>query len=114
MMIVLTRSALDIRAGVIGLTTALILSRGDNNDEVEEGERRGRGRKEYEITVAAKYMPGDFDVEYASPWAGANYLPLVINMNIVTHVVFVILFLIREVAKIDSDLFSRGFGEFRL
>jgi D-amino-acid oxidase len=21
-------------------------------------------------------MPGDYDIEYASPWAGANYLPV--------------------------------------
>lgn len=31
----------------------------------------------YNITVAAKHMPGDYDIEYASPWAGADYLPLV-------------------------------------
>ncbi|CAC9889793.1 unnamed protein product [Aureobasidium pullulans] len=31
--------------------------------------------KNYSITVAAKHMPGDYDIEYASPWAGANYLP---------------------------------------
>src|SRR5271156_818234 len=47
------------RAGVAGLTTALLLSRKPN----------------YIITVAAKHMPGDYDIEYASPWAGANYLP---------------------------------------
>ena len=22
-------------------------------------------------------MPGDYDIEYSSPWAGANYMPLV-------------------------------------
>jgi D-amino-acid oxidase len=33
--------------------------------------------KNYSITVAAKHMPGDYDIEYASPWAGANYLPYV-------------------------------------
>lgn len=38
-----------------------------------------RSKKRYEITVAAKYMPGDYDVEYASPLAGANYLPLVLK-----------------------------------
>lgn len=32
----------------------------------------------YHITVAAKNMPGDYDIEYASPWAGAHYNPLVI------------------------------------
>jgi len=46
------------RAGVAGLTTALLLSRNKN----------------YKIAVAAKHMPGDYDIEYASPWAGANYM----------------------------------------
>jgi len=49
------------RAGVSGLTAAFILSK----------------TKNYTITVAAKHMPGDYDIEYASPWAGANYLPYV-------------------------------------
>lgn len=48
-----------VRAGVSGLTTALLLSR----------------TKRYDITLIAKHMPGDSDIEYASPWAGANYLP---------------------------------------
>lgn len=48
------------RAGVIGLTTALVLSK----------------HKNLNITVLAKHMPGDYDIEYASPWAGANYLPV--------------------------------------
>ncbi|KAJ5376421.1 FAD dependent oxidoreductase [Penicillium cosmopolitanum] len=52
-----------IGAGVAGLTTALLLS-----------ERSG-----YRITVAAKHMPGDYDAEYASPWAGANYMPVSIR-----------------------------------
>ena len=47
------------RAGVAGLTTALLLSK----------------RARYKITVAAKHMPGDYDIEYASPWAGADYMP---------------------------------------
>lgn len=46
-------------AGVIGLTTALWLSK----------------HSDHRITVVAKFMPGDYDIEYASPWAGANYLP---------------------------------------
>lgn len=45
--------------GVSGLTTALVLSRIEGND----------------VTVVAKHMPGDYDVEYASPWAGANIMP---------------------------------------
>lgn len=46
-------------AGVIGLTTAMLLSQDANN----------------KVMVAAKHMPGDYDIEYTSPWAGANYLP---------------------------------------
>ncbi|KAM3424069.1 hypothetical protein BST61_g11380 [Cercospora zeina] len=45
-------------AGVSGLTTALLLA-----------------RKGHHVTVVAKHMPGDYDIEYASPWAGANYFP---------------------------------------
>ena len=47
------------RAGVTGLTTALLLSK----------------NAQYKVTVAAKHMPGDYDIEYASPWAGANFVP---------------------------------------
>lgn len=47
-----------VSAGVSGLTTALLLAK--------------NGHK---ITLVAKHMPGDYDIEYASPWAGANYLP---------------------------------------
>jgi hypothetical protein len=49
------------RAGVAGLTSSLLLSRNPS----------------YKITVAAKHMPGDYDIEYGSPWAGANYMPSV-------------------------------------
>lgn len=47
-----------------GLTTALLLSK----------------KPGYRILVAAKYMPGDYDIEYASPWAGANYMPYVMQI----------------------------------
>ena len=47
------------RAGVAGLTTALLLSR----------------QQRYKIVVIAKHMPGDYDIEYASPWAGAAFMP---------------------------------------
>ncbi|KAJ5939271.1 hypothetical protein N7466_002405 [Penicillium verhagenii] len=47
-------------AGVTGLTTAYLLSKDPAN----------------KITVLAKHMPGDYDIEYASPWAGANYMPV--------------------------------------
>lgn len=46
-------------AGVSGLTCALQLAK----------------RKEHAVTVVAKHMPGDYDIEYTSPWAGANVLP---------------------------------------
>ncbi|KAG6099252.1 hypothetical protein E4U14_007330 [Claviceps sp. LM454 group G7] len=47
-------------AGVSGLTSALLLSKNKANA----------------VTVIAKHMPGDYDIEYASPWAGANFLPM--------------------------------------
>lgn len=49
---------LVLGAGVIGLTTALVL------------------RENYptsNITVVAKHFPGDRSIEYTSPWAGANW-----------------------------------------
>ncbi|KAH9236717.1 hypothetical protein K456DRAFT_1747987 [Colletotrichum gloeosporioides 23] len=48
-----------IGAGVIGLTSALLLAKEGNS-----------------VTVVGKHMPGDYDAEYASPWAGANVIPL--------------------------------------
>ena len=42
---------------MVGLTSALAL--------LERG---------YCVSVVAKHMPGDYDAEYASPWAGANWL----------------------------------------
>ena len=50
------------RASVTGLTTALVL------------QREGYGN----ITIVAKHMPGDRDIEYTSPWAGVNYVPSVL------------------------------------
>jgi D-amino-acid oxidase len=32
--------------------------------------------KTSKVTVVSKHMPGDYDIEYASPWAGANYWPV--------------------------------------
>ncbi|CAH0046721.1 unnamed protein product [Clonostachys solani] len=49
-----------VGAGVSGLTSALLLSK----------------KKGYKITVVAKHMPGDYDGEYASPFAGANIVPM--------------------------------------
>lgn len=46
-------------AGVIGLTTALEL----------------RSRYPHStITIVARFLPGDRDATYTSPWAGANWL----------------------------------------
>ncbi|KAJ4410863.1 D-amino acid oxidase [Didymella pomorum] len=49
-----------VGAGVIGLSTALVLSK----------------HKNFNVTVVSKHMPGDYDIEYASPWAGANFMPV--------------------------------------
>ncbi|KAJ6001092.1 hypothetical protein N7481_001501 [Penicillium waksmanii] len=54
------KNVVIVGAGVAGLTTALLLSK----DPI------------YKIVVTAKHMPGDYDIEYASPWAGANYMPV--------------------------------------
>ncbi|CAG8421188.1 unnamed protein product [Penicillium salamii] len=59
----MAKNIVVIGAGVAGLTTALLLSK----------------RSGYKIHVAAKHMPGDYDIEYASPWAGANYMPVSIS-----------------------------------
>ncbi|ROV99484.1 hypothetical protein VMCG_06302 [Cytospora schulzeri] len=54
-----------VGAGVVGLTTALLLAKEGGN----------------EVTVVAKHMPGDYDIQYTSPWAGANYLPMSTQEN---------------------------------
>ncbi|KAI2637242.1 FAD dependent oxidoreductase [Hypomontagnella submonticulosa] len=54
-----------VGAGVSGLTSAYLLSKQSGNV----------------ITVVAKHMPGDYDIEYASPWAGANVLPMATEKN---------------------------------
>jgi D-amino-acid oxidase len=43
---------LTFSAGVIGLSTALLLA-----------------QKGYKITIVAEYLPGDLSIEYTSPWA---------------------------------------------
>jgi D-amino-acid oxidase len=45
-------------AGVIGLTTSLVLS---------------HTYPAANITIVAKHFPGDRSIEYTSPWAGANW-----------------------------------------
>ncbi|RDA95128.1 hypothetical protein CP533_2163 [Ophiocordyceps camponoti-saundersi (nom. inval.)] len=54
-----------IGAGVSGLTSALLLSKSKGNA----------------VTIVAKHMPGDYHIEYASPWAGANVLPMADREN---------------------------------
>ncbi|ORY62896.1 D-amino-acid oxidase [Pseudomassariella vexata] len=54
-----------VGAGVSGLTTAYLLSKDKANT----------------ITIVAKHMPGDYDIQYASPWAGANVLPMATASN---------------------------------
>ncbi|KAF2265752.1 D-amino acid oxidase [Lojkania enalia] len=49
-----------VGAGVVGLTTAFVLSK----------------HRDVSVTLISKHMPGDYDIEYASPWAGANYFPV--------------------------------------
>ncbi|KAF3010354.1 hypothetical protein E8E14_009043 [Neopestalotiopsis sp. 37M] len=48
-----------VGAGVIGLTTALLLCRGGYTN----------------VKVVAKYMPADFETDYTSKWAGADWVP---------------------------------------
>ncbi|KAL2019846.1 hypothetical protein VTK56DRAFT_9108 [Thermocarpiscus australiensis] len=52
-------------AGVSGLTCALLLTKQKGNV----------------VTVVAKHMPGDYDIEYTSPWAGANVLPMALEKD---------------------------------
>ncbi|KAL7780214.1 hypothetical protein CFE70_010236 [Pyrenophora teres f. teres 0-1] len=49
---------LVLGAGVVGLTTSLVLS---------------HSYPSAKITVVAKHFPGDRSIEYTSPWAGANW-----------------------------------------
>lgn len=56
---------MDNSAGVIGLTTAFELSKNSKNS----------------ITVVARDQPGDYSIDYASCWAGANYLPYVVPVR---------------------------------
>ncbi|KAI0206300.1 FAD dependent oxidoreductase [Astrocystis sublimbata] len=54
-----------VGAGVSGLTCTYLLSKQQDNI----------------VTVIAKHMPGDYDIEYASPIAGANVLPMSSEKN---------------------------------
>lgn len=55
----MSSSYIILGAGVIGLTTAL--------------ELRSRYPRST-ITIIARFLPGDRDATYTSPWAGANWL----------------------------------------
>lgn len=54
-----------IGAGVIGLTTALALKRSGYKN----------------VTIVAKYIPGDKSIEYTSPFAGAHWRTMAPNDN---------------------------------
>ncbi|KAI8375655.1 hypothetical protein EDC96DRAFT_600222 [Choanephora cucurbitarum] len=54
-----------IGAGVIGLTTALLLR-----------------QKGYSVTIIAKHFPGDNDIEYTSPYAGARWRTVAPNSDL--------------------------------
>lgn len=47
-----------IGAGVVGLTTGLVLQRNG-----------------YQVKIIAEHWPGDFNIYYTSPWAGAIIRP---------------------------------------
>ncbi|OSS53068.1 hypothetical protein B5807_02063 [Epicoccum nigrum] len=47
-----------VGAGIIGLTSSLVLAHAYPNSR---------------ITIVAKHFPGDRSIEYTSPWAGANW-----------------------------------------
>ncbi|KAL0929230.1 FAD dependent oxidoreductase [Colletotrichum truncatum] len=55
----MTVNIVVLGAGVSGLTSTLQLAKDSRNS----------------ITVIAKHMPGDYSIDYASPWAGANFQP---------------------------------------
>ncbi|OAA69531.1 D-amino-acid oxidase [Cordyceps fumosorosea ARSEF 2679] len=54
-----------VGGGVSGLTSAYLLSKSNGNT----------------VTLVAKHMPGDYDIEYASPVAGANVMPMSSDAN---------------------------------
>ncbi|OAA80141.1 D-amino-acid oxidase [Akanthomyces lecanii RCEF 1005] len=56
----MTNTIVVVGGGVSGLTSAYLLSKSKGNT----------------VTIVAKHMPGDYDIEYASPFAGANVLPM--------------------------------------
>ncbi|KAI9278767.1 hypothetical protein BDA99DRAFT_428548 [Phascolomyces articulosus] len=51
-----------VGAGVVGLTTALLLQ-----------------IKGYDVTILAKHFPGDLSSDYTSPWAGARWKTMAPN-----------------------------------
>lgn len=61
----LNKRVVVIGAGVSGLTTALLLS----------------AHSQFEVTIVSKFMPGDYDIGYCSPWAGAEYSPCACSQN---------------------------------
>ncbi|RUS16278.1 FAD dependent oxidoreductase [Endogone sp. FLAS-F59071] len=58
----MSKSINVIGAGVVGLTTALLLQ-----------------QSRHRVTVISKHLPGDQSIEYTSPWAGAHWRTLAPN-----------------------------------
>ncbi|CAO3688713.1 unnamed protein product [Umbelopsis vinacea] len=61
----MSKHVVVIGAGVIGLTTALLLQ-----------------KKGYQVTIVAKYAPGDMNIEYTSPYSGAHWRTMIPNDNV--------------------------------
>ncbi|KAI8099600.1 uncharacterized protein BX664DRAFT_321698 [Halteromyces radiatus] len=62
------KSITVVGSGVTGLTTALLL--------VEKG---------YNVTIVAKHFPGDDNIEYTSPFAGAHWRTLASNKDVLAQ-----------------------------
>ncbi|TEY86690.1 hypothetical protein BOTCAL_0004g00440 [Botryotinia calthae] len=62
-----TKNILILGAGISGLQTALsLLTSSSGNNENNQP-------PQYKITLLAKYLPGDKNENYCSPWAGADW-----------------------------------------
>ncbi|EMR80857.1 putative d-amino acid protein [Botrytis cinerea BcDW1] len=61
-----TKNILILGAGISGLQTALSLL-------TSSGYNENNPTPQYKITLLAKYLPGDKNEHYCSPWAGADW-----------------------------------------
>ena len=79
-------------AGVSGLITALALSK----------------NPEYSITILAKHMPGDYDAEYASDWAGATILPFVAHSSVLAAYTYYFVASRRRAKTLINGMLAHG------